>query len=169
MLGSHNTHLEHFLRSKAKEGEKVLATMPGWIGEMMGKGKDTPHNGAFVLTDQRINFVRKGFFGEAFETIPLDKITSVETRSFMGYRVLACHTSHDELRFKSFEAKAFFDEIHRIIEDLRQPKTKAPLGGPPSSAFVDLPSQIQQLANLRAAGALTDEEFERAKARLLGG
>ncbi|WP_338661293.1 SHOCT domain-containing protein [Pararoseomonas sp. SCSIO 73927] len=169
MLGSHNTHLEHFLRNKAKDGEKALATMPGWIGDVMGQGKNTQHNGAFLLTDQRVAFVRKGFFGEVFETIPLDKITSVETRSFMGHRVLTCHTSHDELRFKSFEAKAVFDEVHRMVEDLRQPKATTPTSAPPSGLTTDLPSQIQQLANLRAAGVLTDDEFERAKARLLGG
>jgi len=53
----------------------------------------------------------RGLFGEMFETIPLSRITSVETLSRMGYRVLRLHTSHDELAFKTFESKEHFDEV----------------------------------------------------------
>lgn len=45
-----------------------------------------------------------------------------------------------------------------------QPSTPAPAPGGP-----DLMGQLQQLADLRSAGMLTDEEFTRAKASLLGG
>lgn len=38
---------------------------------------------------------------------------------------------------------------------------------PPSSTAASVPAQLQQLADLRAAGALTDAEFAAAKARLL--
>jgi transcription initiation factor TFIID subunit TAF12 len=39
----------------------------------------------------------------------------------------------------------------------------------PPAASPDLLSQLQQLAQLKKAGMLTDAEFETAKARLLGG
>ena len=40
---------------------------------------------------------------------------------------------------------------------------------PPAAAGNDLVSQLQQLADLRAAGILSEADFEAAKARLLNG
>ena len=106
MKGSETKHSKAFLASKLKQGETVVGHLEGWIGEMMGSGDKTQHNGQFILTDMRACFYRKGFLGEVFETIPLEKITSVETLSRMGYRVIRLHTSHDELAFKTFEPLA---------------------------------------------------------------
>ncbi|GAB4047122.1 SHOCT domain-containing protein [Catellatospora paridis] len=46
----------------------------------------------------------------------------------------------------------------------------APVSGAvaPTSAAVDLMSQLKQLADLKASGVLTDAEFSAAKAKLLG-
>lgn len=70
---------------------------------MMGTGKDKQYNGALILTNERLAFVQKGLVGEIFQTLPFEKVTSIETRSFMGYRMIAFHTSHDDLTFKTFE------------------------------------------------------------------
>jgi hypothetical protein len=48
----------------------------------------------------------------------------------------------------------------------------APVDAPPSSAAApadSLTDQLQRLADLKAQGILTDEEFTAAKAKLLGG
>lgn len=117
--GKETKHFRAFCDSKLKPGESILGHLDGWIGEMMGKGDKTQRNGQFVLTDQRACFYRKGMLGEVFETIPIAKITSVETLSRMGYRAIRLHTSHDELAFKTFEAKNYFDAVYDAIEGVR--------------------------------------------------
>lgn len=112
-------HVTAFKNANLNPGETIQFFLDGWIGEMMGKKDNKQHNGSFILTDKRACFYRKGLFGEVLETIPLPKITSVETLSMMGYRVLRLHTSHDELAFKTFEAKQLFDKVYSRLEELR--------------------------------------------------
>jgi hypothetical protein len=162
MKGVENKHILAFKESNLKAGESIQFFLEGWIGEMMGKGDKKQHNGMFVLTDKRVCFYRKGVFGEVFETIPLPKITSVETLSLMGYRVLRLHTSHDELAFKTFEEKTLFDQVYARLEELRHEDTASPV--PASESPVD---QIRKLAELRDSGILTEDEFTAKKADLL--
>jgi Short C-terminal domain len=51
------------------------------------------------------------------------------------------------------------------------PATAAPAAAPaaPAASANDLTTQLKQLADLKAAGALSDAEFKAAKAKLLGG
>ena len=85
--------------------ETLLSHLEGWIGEKMGRGELTRHNGQFILTDERACFYRKDPFEEVFETIPLSKISSVETLSLIGDRVLRVHTAHDDLEFRPWSPK----------------------------------------------------------------
>lgn len=48
------------------------------------------------------------------------------------------------------------------------PPPPAPAPAPPPAAEDDQVAQLQKLADMRAQGLLTDEEFAAAKARLLG-
>ncbi len=166
MKEQENKHTSAFVEKKLQANESVLAHLEGWIGEMMGKGDDTQHNGQFILTNQRACFFRKGFFGEVLETIPLTKITSVETQSFLGHRVLRLHTSHDDLSFKTFESKELFDSVYRKLEEVRHaPRgdgSAAPIA--PSESALD---QLKKLGDLRNAGILTEDEFNTKKAALL--
>lgn len=47
--------------------------------------------------------------------------------------------------------------------------TPMPAAAAPAAASDDLLGQLQKLADLKAAGALTEEEFQLAKAKLLAG
>jgi hypothetical protein len=113
-------HLKTFRETKMKAKEEVSGSLKGWIGEMMGSGDDTQHHGEFILSNLRVCFYRKGLLGEVFETIPIPKITSVETLSRLGYRVLRIHTSHDSLAFKTFESKNEFEKVYNQLESLRE-------------------------------------------------
>jgi Short C-terminal domain len=159
-----NKHILHFRETKLKPGETVERHLEGWIGEMMGKGDKAQRNGQFVLTSERACFYRKGLLGEVFETIPLARITSVETLSRMGYRVLRLHTSHDDLAFKTFESKELFDSVHERLEELRHQPTATASPAPPPDSVMD---QIRKLGELRDSGLLTESEFTAKKTELL--
>jgi hypothetical protein len=81
------------------------------------------HDGQFVLTNKRACFYSEAPFEEIFETIPLSKITSVETSSLMRYHVLRVHTAHDDLEFKTLEPKDLFDNVVANLERLRNQPT----------------------------------------------
>ena len=165
MAEREDQHVKIFRTDKLKPGEAIEAHLKGWIGEMMGQGDKKQHYGQFVLTTERACFYRKGFFGEVFETIPLSKITSVETRSLLGYRVLRLHTSNDELAFKTFEAKSLFDKVYDRVEGLRHQPIVA--SGPALVPAETIMDQLKKLGELRDIGILTEDEFSTKKAELL--
>lgn len=162
MNGKEISHYLYFTASKLQAGEVPLLFLEGWIGEVMGKGKDTQHNGCFILTNRRAVFCRKGLLGDVFQAMPLEKISSVETRTTMGRRILALHASHDDLTFKTFEAADLFEQVYNRIESLRAAKPDA--APEIAKSPVEL---IKQLGDLRAAGLLSDAEFEAKKQDLL--
>ena len=55
--------------------------------------------------------------------------------------------------------------LDQQLDAIQSQETAAALGVAPE----DLVAQLKQLADLRAAGVLSDAEFEQAKARVLGG
>lgn len=47
-------HVRAFRETKIEDGEQVVASATGYIGKMMGKGKDAQHNGALIVTGYRV-------------------------------------------------------------------------------------------------------------------
>ena len=159
-----NELIETFRQEKLMPDETLEAHIKGWLDRKTGQGV-IQHNGQFVLTNKRACFYSKVPFEEIFETIPLSKITSVETSSLMDYRVLRVHTAHDDLEFKTLEPKALFDSVVAHLERLRNEPTAGSVAFTASVDFVT--NQIRKLAELRDAGLLTDDEFNAKKAELL--
>ena len=116
-------HIGTFRQDKLMPEETLEAQLDGWLDKPTGQGGVIKHNGQFVLTNKRACFYSKAPFEEIFETIPLSKITSVETSSLMGYRVLRVHTAHDDLEFKTLEPKDLFDNVVANLERLRNEPT----------------------------------------------
>ena len=157
-------HVEYFEKSKLLKGEQVIISLEGWIGEMMGRGDKTQRNGSLVLTNQRVAFIRKGLFGEVFEAIPLGRVTSVETRSLLGYRVATIHTSHDALSFKTFQSRSDFAAAVNAIQDhLDRPLRQASSERAPAELVRD----FEALVSMNRRGVIADEEFGIGKQYLL--
>ena len=158
-------HIGTFRRDKLMPEETLEADLNGWLDKKTGQGGLIQHKGQFVLTNKRACFYSRVPFEEIFETIPLSKITSVETSSLMDYRVLRVHTAHDDLEFKTLEPKALFDSLVAHLERLRHEPTAGSVASTASVEFVA--DQIKKLAELRDAGLLTNDEFNAKKAELL--
>lgn len=170
MNGRKTRHVEGF-EKKLKPGETILEFLEGWIGDMMGTGKNRQQNGSLIVTNERLVFFQNGYlFGDIFETIPLSKISSIEQKSFMGHKVITAHTAHDELKFKTFEAASMVESMNAAIERGRE----APSAQPPAAVATaatpvaaDPIQQLKSLAELRDSGVITAQEFEAKKAQLL--
>lgn len=155
-------HLIAFNSSQKKASEIVVTHVEGYIGEMMGKGKDTQHNGVLIVSSERVAFYKKGIFGEVIETIPLKSITSIERRSSLGHYVIEIHTSHDSLKFKSF----LKDGMQNAADAIEAGRDKYALTSPTGNTESPL-ELLKKLGELKAAGILTEEEFDAKKASLL--
>ncbi|HDR2890042.1 TPA: PH domain-containing protein [Enterobacter soli] len=160
-----NKHVNKFKSNHLNSGESVIAWAEGYIGKMMGSGKDTQHNGALIVTETRVAFYRKGFIGEVIETIPLKSITSIERKSTLGHRVIRVHTSHDDLEFKTFSKESELALVE-AIENGRGLQTER--ATPEKSAATNDPyEQLKKLSELKEAGIISDEEFQSKKNKLM--
>ena len=166
MRGKETRHVRVFKENKARKGEVAELFLEGYIGELMGRGDNTQQNGMLIITNERVAFYRKGIFGEVFETLPFDKITSIETKTLLGHRTIHLHTSHDALVFKTMEEAKLFEQAHELIEQKR--KMRAQSATAPSDTLGDIATQLEKLAELKELGALSQAEFEAAKARIIG-
>ena len=153
-------HVAVFRQKHMNPGEEVVAWGEGYIGEMMGSGKDTQHNGALIVTNNRVAFYRKGMLGEVLETIPLKSITSIERKSLMGHCTIRIHTSHDALAFKTFQKPKEQELVDAIEQGRDHTSTQQSSSPSPLDA-------LKKLAELKDIGVLTEAEFESKKAELL--
>lgn len=153
-------HVVAFRKRHLKQGENIVAWGKGYIGEMMGKGDDAQENGVLLISGERVAFYRKGLLGEVIETIPLKAITSIERKSLLGHRTIRIHTSHDALEFKTFD-KATEQALVQAIENGRSSTAANP---PQATNSLEM---LHKLAELRAAGVITEDEFQSKKAALL--
>jgi membrane protease subunit (stomatin/prohibitin family) len=55
------------------------------------------------------------------------------------------------------------------LESNQQPQAAPAAAAPPAAASTDIVGKLKELATLKDAGALTQEEFDAAKAKLLAG
>ena len=160
-MAKESKHVAAFTKRHLNKGEQITAWTEGYTGKMLGSGKDTQRNGVLIVTNIRVAFYRKGFIGEIIETIPLDKLTSVERQSAMGHRTIRMHTSHDDLEFKTFDK----DGETLVIEAMEAGRHKNV--GKQSVDGGDVVERLKKLSSLKDAGVITDSEFAEKKAELM--
>jgi hypothetical protein len=166
-MSKESKHVTAFRLKHQKPGEVIVVTAEGYIGEMMGSGKNTQHNGTLVVTDQRVAFIRKGLFGDVFQSIPLSKVTSVERRTNLGICSIVAHTSHDDLAFKTFD-RASFDAAAVAIESGRDGGGST-AQAPAAAVGADPVQRLQQLQRMLDSGLLSQDEYNDKKAEILAG
>jgi len=139
----------------------------------------------FVLTTERV-IHRQGWFARESMEVPLDRISDVKFGQSIFERLVGAGNltieSAAEFGEQRFDYIRRPEEVQReIYQQSRDARARAP-GGPPSSppTAQDLPSltpsqpssgmiadELNKLDELRARGVLSEEEFQRQKARLL--
>lgn len=115
---------------------------------------------------------------QASETIPIKSIMSVTTKKGKGLQtIVQVITSGNtlDMRISHKEAELVRSTINQLINgshpaQQRRQQTAAAVpvaAAAPAAAGVDVTQQLQQLASLRDAGILTEEEFAAKKSELL--
>ena len=130
----------------------------------------------FVVTSSRV-IHREGFIAKRSMEIPLDKINDVRFEQGIFERMVGAGTlviqSASESGRNEFKFIRHPEEVQRTIyheSEADQTRT-VQRATPPAPAGAGAPStttELERLADLRARGVLTEEEFQAQKARILG-
>lgn len=154
--------LENFLH----DDEEILR-----ITKATSHGKDYVHPGVFVATNTRCFFFYKGglITKVTAEQFPYDKISRVSFHSGMISADLFIESSGASIVKLEYVAK---NEVQELCDFLNaQARTASAQSSEPipstSNSADDMISQLERLASLKSIGALTDDEFSQAKAKLL--
>ncbi|MFJ6384850.1 SHOCT domain-containing protein [Kitasatospora sp. NPDC092039] len=142
------------------DGEKPVASTAG-------RHPDHFRKGMLVLTTHRLLFLKDG---KPPVPVPLAAVTDVTvTRTKLNGEVLLVVALTGSHRFEDVVKADFFAEQLRTAARTARNAPKAVPAAPAEAATGDqLIGQLERLAALRASGALTEDEFTRAKQRLIG-
>jgi hypothetical protein len=121
--------------------------------------------GRLITTEERLVFYRKGMVSHKLEVWPVSKVSSVEAKSGILSTKLAMYTSGDKIELEIFgdkrHAKEFVNELQLAVNrPVGNGETK-------STEPSDPMKMLAELAKLRDAGIVTDDEFSAKKAELL--
>jgi hypothetical protein len=150
------------------------------------------HNGTVVFDGQFVSLQRKGVLarlsvGKGEKRIPLRSINAVqlkpagpvmngyiefslgggsERRAQFGRQTVDAVNNENAVMFTRKQQPAF-DQLRAAVEQaIAASSVPQPAYAPPAAG---LAGQLQQLDQMRQSGALSDQEFAQAKARLLSG
>jgi len=106
-------HIRSFEKDHLGIKETIIAGTPAFL-RVKGSKEITDrkfidwllHRGYIFITNSRIVFYRKGFFGEILEEIPLKNISSKERESFLQQRIIRIFSSTSSLEFEVYGKKA---------------------------------------------------------------
>lgn len=143
------------------EGERVDLLVTGEYGGGMG---------LLTLTDRRLLFTKDGRMSSTSEDFPIERVSSVQWSSGMVSGKITIFASGNKAEVKAVEkngGKALVDHVRDRIS--AGPTASAPPPAPADqpAAPTDDSEQLRKLADLHAAGILTDEEFATKKAEIL--
>ncbi|MFE4975469.1 SHOCT domain-containing protein [Kitasatospora sp. NPDC056651] len=152
------------VRATVLDGEQPVASTAG-------RHPDHFRKGVLVLTTHRLLFLKDG---KPPVPVPLAAVTDATvTRTKLNGEVLLVVALTGSHRFEEVVKAEFFAEqlraAARAARDAGQPElTTAPAEAVTGPGGEQLIGQLERLAALRTSGALTEDEFSRAKRRLLG-
>jgi len=130
----------------------------------------------FVVTDRRVIY-RTGVVSKRGVEIPLERINNINFHQRLIDRLIGAGDL--DIESAGRDGQSHFDfvrhpdgvqhEIYRQMEKRNMPQNFVPtVAQPAPAAAASVPEQIEQLAQLRAQGHITDAEYEQKKTELLG-
>ncbi|MCI3274513.1 PH domain-containing protein [Streptomyces cylindrosporus] len=135
-----------------------------WEGEtveMLATGVYGKGNGLLAMTNQRLVFYFHGVMSQKVEDFPYSRISSVQWSGGMLMGTLTVFASGSRAEIKQVPK----DQGKALADQLRQKITGGVPAAPPAAP--DVASRLQTLDQLRAAGAITDEEYRDRRTKIL--
>lgn len=144
-----------------------------WEGEtveMLATGVYGKGNGLVAMTDKRLIFLKHGIMSQQVEDFPYARISSVQWSGGMLTGTLQVFTSGNKAEIKQMPK-----DSGRALSDALRARLAGAVAAPaapqqqvaPAPAGGDVASRLATLDQLRAAGAITDEEYRDRRERIL--
>lgn len=153
------------------ETRKLIDEMrPGERLRFMTSGFVDKKACAILLTNKRVILKDSGLMEHSAREIDPRSVTSIETGRKMTGENVKLTVSGAEIELDTMphgRASEFADRLRNLREELSRPVPQQLAPQPEHTPATGL-DQIAKLAELHAAGVLTDEEFAAAKAKALG-
>jgi uncharacterized membrane protein YdbT with pleckstrin-like domain len=125
----------------------------------------------FVVTSDRI-IHRRGFIAKYSMEVPLEAINDVRFEQGILDRIIGAGTlvvqSASEAGRQVFDHIRKPEEVQKTIYHQGELNQQRMLAGPSARPGPSTSSELERLADLRARGILTEEEFQAQKRRILG-
>ncbi len=125
----------------------------------------------FVVTSDRI-IHRRGFIAKYSMEVPLEAINDVRFEQGIVARIIGAGTlvvqSASEAGRQVFDHIRKPEEVQKTIYHQGELNQQRMMGGRGGSSAHSATSELERLADLRARGVLTEEEFQAQKRRILG-
>ncbi|MFJ9770181.1 SHOCT domain-containing protein [Kitasatospora sp. NPDC101157] len=137
------------------------------VASTAGRHPDHFRRGVLVLTTHRLLFLKDG---KPPVPVPLTAVTDATVaRTKLNGEVLTVVALTGSHRFEDvIKAEPFAERIRETARTARATPQPPALSRTAPATGDQLIDQLERLAALRASGALTEEEFSRAKQRLIG-
>lgn len=149
----------HHLHEVINEGENILGHTRGFFDG---------NTWLICVTDRRLIFLDKGMMAGMKQTdMPLSTIDAVNYQTKMAGGNLTVNAGGKENhigKMKKADVKDIANLISEAVEMAKVGRSVAPAAAPASSNM----DELKKLAELKDAGVLSDEEFDKQKEKLLG-
>jgi len=126
----------------------------------------------FVVTNERV-IHRQGLISKTSMEIPLDRIQNVRFHQGIFERMIGAGDiileSAGEQGTNTFSDIRHPEQTQKTIYEHAEAFTMRMQGGVRQEASPSMTQELQRLADLRDRGAITEDEFQAQKAKLLGG
>jgi uncharacterized membrane protein YdbT with pleckstrin-like domain len=126
----------------------------------------------FVVTNERV-IHRSGLISKTSMEIPLDRIQNVRFHQGVFERVIGAGDilieSAGERGDNRFSDIRKPESVQKVIYERAEVFTMRMQGGVRQEATPSMTQELQRLADLRDRGAITEDEYQAQKAKLLGG
>ena len=151
-------------RREIKELPEIL-----WEDEKVEKiiqGTYNNGNGILVCSSKRLIFIDKGLlYGLKVEDFPLDKVSSIQYKTGLLLGKLTIYSSGNKAIIDNVDKKQIRAFSDYVTTKLNSKGNEA--GANDESKDNDVIGQLEKLSQLKEKGILTEEEFDKAKAKIL--
>ncbi|SBT89390.1 Short C-terminal domain-containing protein [Streptomyces sp. DI166] len=145
-----------------------------WEGEtvqMLATGVYGKGNGLVAMTNKRLIFLKHGVMSQQLEDFPYGRISSVQWSGGMLMGTLTVFASGNKAEIKQMPkdaGKALADALRARLADLESGGAPAaPAAVPAAAGAQSVEARLQTLDQLRASGAITDEEYRDRRGKIL--
>ncbi|MET8401398.1 PH domain-containing protein [Streptomyces sp900116325] len=161
--------LKSTLGSKREINHLPEVLWEGETVEMLATGLYGKGNGLLAMTSMRLIFLKHGVMSQQVEDFPYSKISSVQWAGGLLMGTLIVFASGNKAEIKQVpkdQGKALADKLRMHIAAGTTPGV-VPQQAAPAAAPQDVASRLATLDQLRAAGAITDVEYQDRRAKIL--